>query len=122
MAPLTINEAATTTGWSARMLRYVETLGLVEPARSDSGYRLYGPPQLHRLRSLRALLDEHDLELADVATASRLRRDPAAATALAAWFDAPVAPSEAAARPVGPTLDGDWLAFEQDKHQHLLHP
>ena len=118
--PLTINEAATTTGWSARMLRYVETLGLVEPARSDSGYRLYGPPQLHRLRSLRALLDEHDLELGDVATASRLRQDPAAATALAAWFDAP-APATPAL-PVSPAVDRDWLAFEQDKHQHLLQP
>jgi len=37
---LTINEAATTTGWSPRMLRYVEQLGLVEPTRSPAGYRL----------------------------------------------------------------------------------
>ena len=119
MAPLTINEAATTTGWSARMLRYVEQLGLVEPARSPSGYRLYGPAQLHRLRSLRALLEAHDLELGDVATALRLRREPALALALDSWFDAPPAPVPVTS-PTSP--DGGWLAFEQDKQQHLLHP
>ena len=34
MEALTIQEAAETTGWSPRMLRYVERVGLVEPARS----------------------------------------------------------------------------------------
>ena len=43
MDGLTINEAAETTGWSPRMLRYIEREGLIEPRRSDSGYRLYGP-------------------------------------------------------------------------------
>src|SRR4051812_23520058 len=42
---LTINEAAAITGWSARMLRYVERVGLVEPTRSPSGYRLFGPAE-----------------------------------------------------------------------------
>src|SRR5829696_6033464 len=37
MDALTIHEAAETTGWSPRMLRYVERVGLVEPARSASG-------------------------------------------------------------------------------------
>ena len=49
MDALTINEAAETTGWSPRMLRYVERVGLVEPERSASGYRLYGPAELQRL-------------------------------------------------------------------------
>ena len=40
MQALTINEAASTTGWSARMLRYLEQAGLVAPARSAGGYRL----------------------------------------------------------------------------------
>ena len=109
----TINEAATTTGWSPRMLRYVEQLGLVEPARSAAGYRLYGPAQLQRLRTLRDLLAEHDLELGDVGFALRLRREPALASALDTWFDTEPAP------PTG-VPDSDWLAFEQDKHQHLL--
>ncbi|MHB8492751.1 MAG: MerR family transcriptional regulator, partial [Solirubrobacteraceae bacterium] len=50
---LTINEAAQSTGWSARMLRYIERMGLVEPARTAAGYRLYGAAELQRLRTLR---------------------------------------------------------------------
>jgi MerR family copper efflux transcriptional regulator len=110
---LTIHEAATTTGWSPRMLRYVEQLGLVEPARSSAGYRLYGPAQLQRLRTLRELLETHGVELGDVGFALRLRRETELATALDRWFDTePVAPEGVA--------DDRWLAFEQDKHQHLL--
>ena len=77
MDALTINEAAETTGWSPRMLRYVERVGLVEPARSASGYRLYGPAELQRLRTLRELLDEHEIGLSDLAFALRLRSDDA---------------------------------------------
>jgi hypothetical protein len=73
MDALTIHEAAETTGWSPRMLRYVERVGLVEPARSESGYRLYGPPELQRLRTLRELLEGHEIGLSDLAFASRLR-------------------------------------------------
>ncbi len=46
---LTIHESAETTGWSPRMLRYIERSGLVVPARSASGYRLYGAAELQRL-------------------------------------------------------------------------
>ncbi len=120
MATLTIHEAAQTTGWSARMLRYVEQLGLVEPSRSASGYRLYGPAELQRLRTLRELLETSGLELGDVGLALRLRREPGLAASLDAWFEAeprrPAAPIDTD-RPV---TDGDWLRFEQDKHQHLL--
>ncbi len=113
MATLTIHEAATTTGWSARMLRYVEQLGLVAPQRSASGYRLYGPGQLQRLRTLRELLTGHGVELGDVGFALRLRREPELAAALDRWFvSEPVAPEG--------VPDERWLAFEQDKHQHLL--
>ena len=77
MDGLTINEAAETTGWSPRMLRYVERVGLVEPRRSESGYRLYGPAELQRLRTLRELLAEHEVGLSDLAFALRLRRDDA---------------------------------------------
>ena len=78
---MTINEAATTTGWSPRMLRYVEQLGLVDAPRSPAGYRLYGPAELQRLRTLRALLQQHGVELGDVGFALRLRREPELATA-----------------------------------------
>src|SRR4051812_37614453 len=63
MDALTTHEAAETTGWSPRMLRYVERVGLVEPDRSASGYRLYGPAELQRLRTLRELLAGHDISL-----------------------------------------------------------
>ena len=114
MAALTIHEAATTTGWSPRMLRYIEQLGLVESPRSASGYRLYGPAQLQRLRTLRELLETHGVELGDVGVALRLRREPALAAALAEWFSAEPRP------PRPEVADDDWLAFEQDKHSQLL--
>ena len=79
MDALTIHEAAQTTGWSPRMLRYVERVGLVAPERSGAGYRLYGPAELQRLRTLRELLDEHELGLSDVAFALRLGSDDGAA-------------------------------------------
>jgi MerR family copper efflux transcriptional regulator len=118
MTALTIHEAATTTGWSPRMLRYVEQLGLVESPRSAAGYRLYGPAQLQRLRTLRELLESHGVELSDVGFALRLRREPELAAALDDWFEA--APPPLATRPTHDTPDGDWLAFEQDKHSQLL--
>ena len=117
ISSLTIHEAAATTGWSARMLRYVEQLGLVDSPRSAAGYRLYGPAQLQRLRTLRSLLEQHGVELGDVGFALRLRREPELAEALDTWFSAePRRPAaDGADMP-----DGAWLAFEQDKHQSLL--
>ena len=119
---LTVHEAAGATGWSARMLRYIEQLGLVEAPRSSSGYRLYGPSQLSRLRALRGLLDQHGLELGDVAVAARLRREPELRSALDAWFEAAPAPAPPAPTAVPEESLADWLAFEQTKHQSLLTP
>lgn len=110
---LTIQEAAETTGWSARMLRYVEETGLVVPGRSDSGYRLYGAPELQRLRTLRHLLGEFDVELSDVGFALRLQKDRELSDAISAWLLAP------AIRPVE-VPDSGWLAYEQEKHLQLL--
>ncbi len=113
MHGLTINQAAATSGWSARMLRYVESVGLVEPARSASGYRLYGPEELQRLRTLRALLAEFEIALGEVGFALRLRRDPALREAVERWLEAE------AHRPEDVPAD-DWLRWEQEKHQKLL--
>jgi DNA-binding transcriptional MerR regulator len=114
MDALTINEAAETTGWSPRMLRYVESIGLVEPERSASGYRLFGPEQLQRLRTLRELLSRFDIGLGDVGFALRLRRDPELRDAVEAWFEAE------AQRPEEVASAADWLRWEQEKHQRLL--
>src|SRR3954463_3293417 len=113
MNALTIHEAADTTGWSARMLRYVERVGLVEPRRSPSGYRPYGPAEPQRLRAPRELLDEHDIGLSDLAFALRLRSEAGLRQATDAWLDAPAEPPAGGAGP-------DWLRFEQEKHQRLL--
>lgn len=110
---LTINEAAETTGWSARMLRYIESIGLVEPGRSGSGYRLYGPAELQRLSTLRELLDEQGLDLGEVGFALRLERDSRMREAIELWLAAePARPQNVKAE--------DWLRFEQEKHQRLL--
>jgi MerR family transcriptional regulator, copper efflux regulator len=110
---LTIHEAAETTGWSPRMLRYIERNGLIEPQRSASGYRLYGAAELQRLRTLKELLGEYDLGLGDIGFALRLRRDPKLRGAVEAWFEAkPERPAD--------VPDADWLSFEQEKHSRLL--
>ncbi len=113
MDGLTIHEAAETTGWSARMLRYVERTGLVSPNRTSSGYRLYGPAELQRLRTLKELLARFDVALSDVAFAARLSADAELGAALEAWL------RETARRPDHVT-PGDWLRFEQLKHERLL--
>ena len=75
-APLTVGAAAAETGWSARMLRYLELHGLVVPTRTPSGYRTYGLGELNRLRALRALRERYSVDLAEIAFAARLRREP----------------------------------------------
>jgi DNA-binding transcriptional MerR regulator len=110
---LTIHEAAETTGWSPRMLRYVERIGLVAPRRSESGYRLYGPEELQRLRTLRELLERFDVGLGDMGFALRLRREAELRDAVEAWFEAK--PERPANVP-----EPDWLSFEQEKHSRLL--
>jgi MerR family transcriptional regulator, copper efflux regulator len=113
MDGLTINEAAATTGWSARMLRYVERTGLIAPARTASGYRLYGPAELQRLRTLKELLARFDVGLSDFAFAARMTADAELRGAVQAWLEAqPRRPEHVEA--------SDWLRFEQDKHERLL--
>jgi MerR family transcriptional regulator, copper efflux regulator len=113
MEALTIQEAAETTGWSARMLRYVERAGLVTPGRSSARYRLYGPAELQRLRTLKELLAQFDLGLSDVAFAARMADDPELREAVGKWL-------EAQARRPEHVEPEDWLRFEQSKHEKLL--
>src|SRR3954468_8181293 len=95
------------------MLRYIERVGLLDAARSEGGYRLYGAAELQRLRTLRELLEEYDIGLGDVGFAIRLRRDDDMRAAVEAWFEAEAErPAEVPA--------SDWLRWEQDKHEKLL--
>ena len=113
MDALTIHEAAQTTGWSPRMLRYIERVGLIDAPRSEGGYRLYGAAELQRLRTLRELLQDFDIGLGEMGFAQRLRTDAELRASVDAWFEArPQRPEDVPA--------SDWLRFEQDKHERLL--
>jgi DNA-binding transcriptional MerR regulator len=105
--PLTVGAAAAETGWSARMLRYLEEHGLVVPARTAGGYRVYGLSELNRLRSLTELRRRFGVDLAELAFARRLRREPELRRAVDSWLAA-----------------GDdtasWVEWEQRKHERLL--
>src|SRR2546423_12475998 len=108
MDALTINEAAETTGWSPRMLRYIERAGLIVPPRSGAGYRLYGAAELQRLRTLRELLERFEIALSDVGFARRLREDGELDEAVGAGLQAPPArPGE------GPA--SAWLRWEEEQ-------
>lgn len=113
MDGLTINEASQTTGWSPRMLRYVERTGLITPGRTAAGYRLYGAGELQRLRTLKELLSGFGIALSDVAFAARLQSSPELREAVEAWLEAQPR------RPEDVTSE-DWLRFEQQKHERLL--
>jgi MerR family copper efflux transcriptional regulator len=108
MDGFTVGAAARSTGWSARMLRYLEQAQLVVPNRSSSGYRLYGLRELNQLRSLRQLRSRFDLELTEIAFAARLRREPALRRSLEGWLAATGSGTN------------DWVDWEQRKHERLL--
>ncbi len=110
---LTIHEAAQTSGWSPRMLRYLERVGLIEPERTPAGYRIFGPGELQRLRTLRELLARFDCGLSDVAFAKRMLDEVELRDALEGWIEA---------EPERPEyIDSeDWLRWEQQKHEKLL--
>src|SRR5262249_53403038 len=85
---LTVSGAAAETGWSPRMLRYLEEQGLLAPRRTAAGYRLYDLSELNRLRSLAALRRRFDLDLSEVAFARRLTQDEELRRELEAWLAA----------------------------------
>jgi MerR family copper efflux transcriptional regulator len=105
MQGVKVGQAAAHTGWSPRMLRYLERTGLVVPRRTESGYRAYGLLELNQLRSLSRLRRQFKVELTDIAFAARLRREPDLRAAVDTWL----AGTEVSAL--------DW---EQRKHERLL--
>jgi MerR family transcriptional regulator, copper efflux regulator len=107
MEGLTVSAAAARTGWSARILRYLEQHGLVLPQRTGAGYRVYGLGELNQLNALRALRTRFGVDLDEVAFAARLRREPRLRVALDGWL---AAAADA----------GSWIDWEQRKHERLL--
>lgn len=51
-----IGELSARTGASVRMLRYYEEHGLLEPGRTDGGYRTYAETDVLRVRHIRCML------------------------------------------------------------------
>jgi adenosylhomocysteinase len=86
MKPMTMQQAAEATGWSQRMLRYIEQAGLVTTQRTPGGHRLYGSRQIDRLRSLRRLVDDHGIGLAEIAFELRMRTEFELYRAVDDWF------------------------------------
>ncbi len=85
---LTIAQAGAATGWSQRMLRYLEQAGLVTSLRTAGGHRLYDQRQIDRLRQLKDLIDGHGLGITDVAFELRMRTEPDLARSVDRWFGA----------------------------------
>jgi MerR family copper efflux transcriptional regulator len=108
MDGLTVGQAAAQTGWSPRMLRYLERSALVVPRRTPSGYRLYGAAELDQLRALRIMRERFGLELTDVGFAARMRRDPELRAEVENWLSA------------SGVHTVHWVDWEQQKHERLL--
>ena len=106
MDALRVGPAAARTGWSARMLRYLEQAGLVVPSRTEAGYRLYGLRELNQLRSLAELRSRFGLGIGDISFAARLRREPELRAAIDSWLAG--------------VDDASFLEWEQRKHERLL--
>jgi MerR family transcriptional regulator, copper efflux regulator len=109
---LTVSEASERTGWSPRMLRYIERCGLVVPARSPKGYRLYDLREINQLRSLAELKRRHHVEIGDVAFVARLEQEPGLRAAVRTWL---------AGQPAQPDAPAPaWVEWEQRKQERLL--
>ena len=106
MDGLKVTEAAERAGWSPRMLRYLERLGLVVPRRTRSGHRRYGLRELNQLRGLAELRSRFDVQISDLVFAARLRREPELRRAVDGWLAG--------------ADDLAWVEWEQRKHERLL--
>jgi MerR family copper efflux transcriptional regulator len=101
-----VTEAAKRAGWSPRMLRYLDRLGLISPHRTRAGYRVYGLRELNQLRSLAELRGRFDIEISDLVFAARLRRETELRKAVDGWLAG--------------ADDLAWVEWEQRKHERLL--
>jgi DNA-binding transcriptional MerR regulator len=69
------------------MLRYIERAGLLEPRRTDSGYRDYTPQDVERLRALKRLIAEFGVSVGEIAFTVRMVNEPGLRTAVEEWLE-----------------------------------
>jgi MerR family transcriptional regulator, copper efflux regulator len=110
---MSIGETSRRSGWSPRMLRYLEQEGLVVPGRSPAGYRRYGIRELNQLNALAGLRAHFGVELKELEFALRLRREPALRGAVETWLAGTNVPETEHITPA-------WVEWEQRKHERLL--
>ena len=113
MDAISIGQASARSGWSRRMLRYLEELELVVPGRTAAGYRRYGLRELNQLRTLGELRGAFGVELDDLAFVLRLRREPDLRAAVETWLAGTSVPATDLTSPA-------WVEWEQRKHERLL--
>ena len=102
---MNVGRAAAQTGWSPRMLRYVERIGLVVPPRTGAATGRTACARSTSSARSADLLDRFTIELSDVVFAARLRREAALRAAVDAWLAG---------------IELDALEWEQRKHERLL--
>lgn len=98
-------------GLTRRRIRYYESLGLLRPARTPGGRRLYSPAELGRLAEVKDLL-EAGLELRAIVTLAREGDLPE--------VSAPGKPVPAGASAHPRTLDVESLGAYEDARARLL--
>jgi MerR family copper efflux transcriptional regulator len=108
----TIGEASRRTGWSPRMLRYLDHAGIVVPTRGNARYRRYGIRELNQLRALAELRRRFGVGLDELAFALRLRREHDLRAAVETWV--------AGTSLTAPEHTPAWVEWEQRKHERLL--
>jgi MerR family transcriptional regulator, copper efflux regulator len=113
MHDVTIGEASRRSGWSPRMLRYLEQERLVVPSRAPSGYRRYGIRELNQLNALAELRRRFGVELGELSFSLRLRREPTLRAAVETWLAGTSVPENDFVAPA-------WVEWEQRKHERLL--
>jgi MerR family copper efflux transcriptional regulator len=113
MHDVTIGEASRRSGWSPRMLRYLEQERQDDPSRTAAGYRRYGIREQNQLNALAELRRRFGVGLGEIAFSLRLRRDPEVRAAVETWLaGTTVAENE--------TMAPAWVEWEQRKHERLL--
>ena len=110
---MTIGETSRRSGWSPRMLRYLEQETLVIPERSEAGYRRYGIRELNQLNALAELRSRFGVGLDELAFVVRMRQEPELRATVQTWLAGTGIPETEHAAPA-------WVEWEQRKHERLL--